>query len=243
MKQLNIFKILIHYIGILCGIMLLLTACGKDEYYEDGGLANPKFDGNVLEYLESKPAEFDTIAQIVRLAGLEQVFTTEEFTFFAPRDENIKELIGTRETFGVNAALYFSARDTIKTLADIDSTIWRKYLERYMFKGKNKLKDYPQIDFDFLSVYGGQNFYSYNKSVSNIGVVFNDAASIKYVGYRQLVISYIADVSEADNWITEKVSSSDIQPSNGIVHVLDYTKHRFGFQASEVINDILESKR
>jgi hypothetical protein len=223
--------------------VVLLGACGKDEYYVDGGLANPVFDGDVLEYLESNPVPFDTIAQIVKLAGLEKVFRSDEFTFFAPRDENIKEMIGTKETGGVNRMLYSSARDTIKTLADVDSTIWRKYLERYMFKGKNKLKDYPQIDFKFLSVYGGQNFYSYNKSVSNIGVVFGDAASIKYVGYRQLTISYIGDISDEDSWITQKVSSSDVQPTNGVVHVLDYTTHFFGFEPSGVRNDIWESKR
>ena len=243
MKKLNIFYILKNYISLICGIVVLLGACGKDEYYVDGGLANPVFDGDVLEYLESNPVPFDTIAQIVKLAGLEKVFRSDEFTFFAPRDENIKEMIGTKETGGVNRMLYSSARDTIKTLADVDSTIWRKYLERYMFKGKNKLKDYPQIDFKFLSVYGGQNFYSYNKSVSNIGVVFGDAASIKYVGYRQLTISYIGDISDEDSWITQKVSSSDVQPTNGVVHVLDYTTHFFGFEPSGVRNDIWESKR
>lgn len=243
MKQLNKSFIMNRLVSFACCMIILLSACKKDEYYVDGGLANPIFDGDVLAYLESKPAEFDTIAQIVKLAGLEKTFRTEEFTFFAPRDENIKELIGTERTNGVNKSLYQAGRDTIKTLADVDSVIWRKYLERYMFKGKNLLKDYPQIDFDYLNVFAGQNYYSYNNSVSKIGVVFGDASSIKYIGYRQLTISYIKDVSQPNSWSTQRITSSDIQPKNGVVHVLNYTQHSFGFDRDEVEIDIMESKR
>ncbi|SRR5690554_3293499 len=230
--------------GIIACILLITTACKKDEYYVDGGRANPVFDGDILAYLESKPMEFDTIAQIVKLAGLEETFRNEEFTFFAPRDENIKRLIGdvTRSN-SANRELFYSGRDTIQTLADVDPAIWRKYLERYMFDGKNKLMDYPQIDYDLLNIYPGQNYISRASTVSNIGVVYNDANNIKYMGYRQLYISLIPDLSQPTTWIVQKVASSDVQPKNGVVHVIDFTSGEFGFNPWEVINDILESKR
>lgn len=229
--------------------VLFATACNKDDYYTDGGLANPHFEGTIMKYLDSKPIEFDTIAQIVRLAGLEEAFNTEEFTFFCPRDRDVKELIGDYRSDGANAALYMLNRDTIKTLSDVDSMIWRKYMLRYMFKGKNLLADYPQIDFNVLNIYPGQNYYAYDNSICNIGVVFNDAVSsdgksvLKYMGYRQLCISYIPNLSNPDVWIAAKVASSDIQPTNGVVHALDYTTVLFGFDSGEVINDIIESKR
>jgi|SRR5690606_12670909 len=229
--------------GIIACILLITTACKKDEYYVDGGRANPIFEGDILAYLESKPMEFDTIAQIVKLAGLEETFRNTEFTFFAPRDENIKTLIGTFDRGGANRELFFAGRDTIQTLADVDSAIWRKYLERYMFQGKNKLMDYPQIDFDVLNIYPGQNYTSYANTVCNIGVVYNDANNIKYMGYRQLYISLIPDLSQPDNWVVQKVASSDVQPRNGVVHVIDFTSGEFGFNSWEVINDIMESKR
>lgn len=234
---------------VIAAFLLIISACKKDDYYIDGGLANAHFNGDMVEYLESKPMEFDSLVQIIKLAGLEETIRKDELTFFAPRDENIKDLIGALDRGGVNSQLYYLGRDTIKTLADVDSAIWRKYLERYLFKGKNLLMDYPQIDFSLLNIYSGQNYYSYNNSVSNIGVVFNDAASsdgssaIKYMGYRQLHISYISDVSRPTNWVTAKVASSDIQPVNGVVHVLDYTSAGFGFHQNEVENDIINSKR
>lgn len=236
----NTFKKLTGF--IIC-ILLLASACKKDDYYVDGGRANPIFDGDILAYLESKPMEFDTIAQIIKLAGLEETFRNTEFTFFAPRDENIKNLIGALDQGGVNQELFLAGRDTIQTLADVDSAIWRKYLERYMFQGKNKLMDYPQIDFDLLNIYPGQNYISYANTVCNIGVVYNDANNIKYMGYRQLYISLIPDLSQPTTWIVQKVASSDVQPRNGVVHVIDFTSGQFGFNPWEVTNDIMESKR
>ncbi len=248
----------------IAAAIILLAGCKRDDYYVDGGLANPIFNGTVLEYLESKP-QLDTIAQIVRLAGLEAEFNSEEFTFFAPSDVNIKRLIGQVNYIGndpaltlinnpwsVNQALYRLSLDTIQTLADVDPAIWRKFLRRYMFRGKHKLMDYPQIDFAILNTFPGQNYYAYDNTVSNIGVVYHDAvrdegkvteSRLKYMGYRQLYISYIPNLSIPNSFTQSPVASSDIQADNGIVHVIDFTQHQFGFNAFEIADDIIQSKR
>jgi hypothetical protein len=250
---------------LLVVLACLLSSCERDDYYVDGGRANPVFDGTILDYLDATP-QLDTIGQLVRLAGLEEHFVADELTFFSPSDVNIKKLIG-RVNYegsdpgwqgnGANQQLYNLGLDTIQTLADVDSAIWRKYLERYMFRGKHKLSDYPQIDFSVLNTFGGQNYYAYNNTVSNIGVVFHEAVNdegkptesrLKYMGYRQLHISYIPNVSIPEAWNTAPVASSDIQPRNGVVHVLDFVGSNFGytgfgFNQQEVINDIIQSKR
>jgi hypothetical protein len=224
-------------------LMILFAACKGDEYYEDGGLAQAKFEGTVMQYLASKPVEFDTLVQVIKLAGMEQNFNNDEFTFFAPRDNSIKSMIGRLDQGGLNKILYNEGRETIKVLADIDSLIWRKYLQRHMFKNKNKLMDYPQIDLAQQAIYPGQTYYAYDNTVCNIGVVYNDAGGIRYQGYRQLTISYIPDVSNPQaNWITVPVSSSDIEPFNGIVHILD-PRGYFGFSDGEMMSEIFDSKR
>lgn len=223
--------------------------CSKDDYYSDGGRAVAQFDGSIMDYLDSKPREFDTIAQIVRLAGMEEQFANEEFTFFAPRDEDIKDLIGSYTAGGLNRTLYERMLDTIVTLEDVKPEIWAFYLKRHMFRGVNKLADYPQIDHNILAVYGGQNYYSMGDAVCNIGVVFNDAISsdgtsnLKYMGYRQLVIGYIPDLSRPTSFGRINIASSDIQPNNGVVHVMDYRSGQFGFSTAEISTDIIESKR
>jgi len=242
MKQLN-NPILCRLFQLLL-IVCCFTACKRDEYYQDGGLAQGKFEGTIVEYLSSKPKEFDTLVQIIKLAGLEPTLNNEEVTFFAPGDVNIKALIGRLDQGGVNRRLYEERRDTIKVLADVDSLIWRKYLMRYIYRGKNKLMDYPQIDINQQAIFPGQIYYSLSNEVANIGVVYNDAGGVKYMGYRQLNISYIPDISRpADNWRTVKISSSDIEPRNGVVHILQVGGNDFGFNQGEVENDILDSKR
>src|SRR3546814_731174 len=198
----------------------------------------------MLEFLQSKPVEFDTSAQLINRARLEDVFQTGDVTFFAPSDTEVKDLIGyvgRNET--LNNELYELGKGTIKVLADVDSLIWKKYLERHLFRGSNFLADYPQIDLGLRQIYPGENYYSLNNTVLNIGVVYHDVNGVKYAGYRQLSISYIPDVSRPnENWFTTMISSSDIKPINGVVHTLSKEKALFGFDHGEFIDDVAASK-
>lgn len=241
----RVFKVITTIIVIwTCG-----TSCSKDDYYTDGERAVAEFDGSIMEYLISKPREFDTIVQIIQLAGMEEKFNNEEFTFFAPRDEDIKTLIGNINTPNLNYDLFSLGLDTIQELSDIDPQIWSFYLQRHIFNGINKLADYPQVDYDLMSVYGGQNFRSQGDAIFNIGVKYNDAVSsdgnsiLKYMGYRQLHIGYITDLGEPLVFNAVPVASSDIQPRNGVVHVLNYIDGQFGFSNNEISSDIIQSKR
>ncbi len=235
----------IKNLAIVAGsLFALFTSCKRDNYYTDGGLANPNYPGNMMEYLEQKPVPFDTIAQIVKLAGLEEMFRKEDFTFFAPDDDVIKRSIGyydpdiTRAR-GLNSFLFRANRDTVKKLSDIDPIVWRKYLLRYMFRGVNRLKDYPQIDNDLLSQYPGQLFYSYSGDVSNIGVVYNSANGVKYIGPRQLQITYVPDIANPTSGISRHlISSSDIKPTNGVVHTLVSDGAALGFDPIDFYNDV-----
>ncbi|HYH57179.1 MAG TPA: hypothetical protein VD772_11235, partial [Anseongella sp.] len=137
--------------------------------------------------------------------------------------------------------------DTVRTLADVDSLIWKKYLERHLFRGSNRLSDYTQLDLNLKPIYPGDNYYSLNNTILNIGVIHHDANGVKYAGYRQLAISYIPDTSRPeDNWFTIRVSSSDIKPRNGVVHTLSREKEEgappfssvFGFDFFEFLNDV-----
>ncbi|MGY4384383.1 hypothetical protein ACVWYN_001409 [Pedobacter sp. UYP24] len=211
----------------ICSVALIMvvSSCSKDKYFIDGGPAKAQFNGSVLQYLQSN-SKFDSIAQIVKLAGMEDVFTNEEITFFAPTDEVIRRTIGIvngsvfETRGGLNQRLFDARKDTIKTLADVPSATWKKYLMRYIFKGKFVLKDYPQLDFNLKPLYPGGFYLGYNNDLANIGVVYNSAAGVSYNGFRQLSISYIPDPANPGNFIPAAIASSDIQPKNGVVHAL-----------------------
>lgn len=230
-------------IFIYASILVIASSCKRDVYYRDGGTAVAEYSGDMLQYLVSKPIPFDSIAKIIKLAGLEESFKKDTFTFFAPDNAYIRNTIGTINTDGLNRRLYDLGKDTLKQLSEISPEIWKKYLQRYMFKGANLLKDYPQIDFNQKLMFPGQLYYSLNKSIVNIGVEFQDANGIKYIGYRQLYISYIPDISRPnDNWFVTKISSSDIHPRNGVVHTLQYNGGNFGFNRNEFFDEVISTR-
>ncbi|HKG04986.1 MAG TPA: hypothetical protein VKB19_00935 [Pedobacter sp.] len=215
-------------------LVMMFASCKNDDYYQDGGKAEPKFNGNIMQYLESNPAKFDTIVQIIKLADLEGVLSNEEVTFFCPTDEVIRRTIGTVNRVlddpykgQLNQYLFDLGKDTIANFSDVPSNIWRKYLMRYIFKGKNVLKDYPQLDFGLTQLYPGGFYRGYNDDLSNIGVVYNSTNGVAYTGYRQLSISFIRDSSTPELSISAAVATSDVQPSNGVVHVLAVTTGQF----------------
>lgn len=229
-----------NIIIVFAGFLLVLAGCKRDEYYKDGGKAQADYPADMLQYLQDKAVPFDTIAQIVKLAGMEETFRKSDFTFFAPDDDVIKRTIGNNKVRGsLNKFLFDAGRDTVKKLSDIDSAIWRKYLQRYMFKGINRLKDYPQIDINLQNQYPGALYYAYSGDVVNIGVIYGDANNIKYIGPRTLVISYIYDINNAQNAVfRNNVSSSDIKPKNGVVHTLQYNEAYFGFNRDDFYQEI-----
>jgi len=218
-KLFRMKKILIAKISLFVLVIYSLCSC-QDKYYEDGGLANPNYNGNMLQYLEQNKA-FDTVAKIVKLAGLEKELTQDELTFFAPSDRSVRYAMD-----NVNFYLEATGKDTI-SIDEISPDIWRKTLMYYMYKGTNRLKDYYQLDITLKSVYPGQFYTSYNGTLVNIGVNYADVNGIKYAGYRSILFSFIPDYNSPDIWYSTPVVSHDIKPSNGVIHALSLN-HTFG---------------
>ncbi|ALL04260.1 hypothetical protein AQ505_01385 [Pedobacter sp. PACM 27299] len=203
-------------------VLLVLTACNKDKYFLDTGVHKAEYDGSILSYLKSKPVYFDSLVRVINLAGMNEIYEKENLTFFAPPSALVHKSV-----MRLNQYLRFNGRDTVSQLEQIKPTVWRQMLALYTFKGTNRLKDYQQIDTTSILAFPGQGYKGYgnldeklNKTM-NIGVIFNDAAGVKYAGYRQVVLSYITDLSQPTRYLNyAQVASSDIAPNNGIIHAL-----------------------
>jgi hypothetical protein len=222
-----------------CGLaaLILLASCSKDKYFENTGTINGSFQGNVLEYLKSKPQYFDSVVKVIRLAGMENVFTTEPITFFAPADSSIRSTIAE-----LNRQLSFQGKPTVYKLEQIKPEVWRTQLARYVFKGKKSMNDYPQLDPGNVAAYPGQIYASYEGDIMNVGVIYNDAGGVKYAGYRQLTLSYIPSPSAPRDylsWYPTTVASVNIAPANGYVHALRYSNHFFGFEVNQFIENAI----
>ncbi len=238
------------YLPVLLGIIVFSSSCSKD-YYKDSGTHPNHYNETVLEYLESKPAHFDSLVKIIKYAGMENIFENNEITFFAPDDSSIINSIQM-----LNQDLYTSGLDTVSDLMQISPDIWKSELSMYIFEGKHLLEDYPQLDLLQIQVFPGQNFQSYGGRTMNIGVIYGDAGDVQYAGYRQLALSYIPSLSAPQSsWYTAYVSSSNIQLNNGVVHDLQFGFHVnqggtnaielgfhfFGFSLNDFISKVMET--
>ena len=224
----------------LLGLMISVvnSACQKDDYFDNTGVLDPNYNGSSLDYLKEKGYQFDSLVKIIHLAGLDNVLENEQVTFFAPGDSSIKLAVET-----LNANLRIFGKDTVSDLSQIAPEVWRKELAMYIFEGENKVVDYPQLDLDALPSFHGQAYTCYDSvRIMNIGAVYDDAAGVKYAGYRHLVLSYIPSYSAPlVNWINAPVASSDIITTNGVIHALRYTSHIFGFDVFKFVTDAQNS--
>ena len=215
-------------------MIVCAMGCQKD-YYKDTGIHKGNFDGTVLEYLESKADYFSKVVKLIKLTGMENIFQSEDITFFAPADSSINRTLAILNQVGEDEGL-----PKVTRVEQISPNVWRKYLARYVFKGKKSMNDYRQLDPGNLSAYSGQIYASYDGSLMNVGVVYDDAGGVKYAGYRHMIISFIPTASaplDYTTWYASDVASANIEPANGYVHALAYANHYFGFSPILFIQD------
>lgn len=211
---------------LVLSVFVLFAACKKD-YYLDGGLAEAKYNGSIYEYLVSKPYLFDSVVQIIDRAGLKDILENDTVTFFCPTDESIGDAMK-----ALNSYRYSNIEDSVH-IDDISPEVWRKFLTMYILEGKYTAATFPRVDPDNIFSYPGINYVMLNGYVLNIGLIYYDYGGAEAVGARILNltdITYNPNNYKLDPRI--QVMSSDIQPKNGVLHVLR-NKHVLGFRGGE----------
>ncbi|MGJ7031431.1 hypothetical protein [Niabella hirudinis] len=222
----------IPLIAYLC-VLLFLSACNKQEYFRDTGLQSGVFDENIYEFLQQRPFLFDSLVQVIDRAGMKEALQKEEVTFFAPPDRSLMLLMN-----AVNGNRYAAGKDSLG-IADIPGDIWRKYLARYVFKGRYLMNDISRIDFARAALYPGQNIESYDGYIMNMGVVYGAYSGTQDVGPRTIWLTAVGDnLTDLSRALTEPVATSNLQPQNGVVHALaGIISFAYGSDFESVVND------
>lgn len=211
---------------VLTCIVMLTQACKKD-YYVDGGLANPHYNGTIYDYLTEKKLYFDTIKQIIDLAGMKDMMTSDTITFFSPTDEVIRVAMNE-----LNAVRYATMKDSVK-MSDLGPEVWRKFLSMYILRGKRVAGTFPRVSTENISAFPGINYIMMDGYILNIGLEYTSYNGVEAVGPRILTVTDVTfDPSNFRNNPKVRVVSSDIQPKNGVIHALSIS-HYFGFRRSE----------
>jgi uncharacterized surface protein with fasciclin (FAS1) repeats len=230
MKKTNNIRLI--FLTII-SVIIALSSC-KKEYYVDGGVHDPNYDGTILQFLKSRPELFDTLVKVLEMGDYATLLNdpNANVTFFAPTSQSIA-----KSMTSLNRSLFQRGQDTVLDVKQVSPEVWEKYLSKYIYRDKYLLKDYPQIDTVDMLAYPGQGYISIGGEAMNIGTFYNDVRTknsagveqiVKYAGYRQVLINY-----------SNPVATSDIQPTNGVVHVLQYFKHSFGFYSFDFASDAL----
>lgn len=230
---------------LLVSVLALILITGCKKYYFDTGLHDAKYNGTILQYMKEKKTFFDSTLVVINLAGMNDVLDKENVTFFAPPSGSV-----TKSIKRLNNYLRTVGKDTVSQLGQINPAVWKNTLSQYIFKGSFLLKDYPQRDTVSYLAYPGQNYTSYSNRIMNVGVIFNDAimtnssgaeiSRVAYAGYRQLYLGYIPDLSNPQQALQNNpVATSDIQASNGVLHVLTKVKHNLGFNTDTFIEQVI----
>ncbi len=233
---------IMHLLIAFVLVPVLMNNCTDDSYLKDGGTCDPNFDGTIMEFLQFKSPEnepnndyFSDLIKIIRLAGMEDVIEQDNITFFAPTNWSIRNSMNF-----LNRIWYQQmGQDSVKSLEQVKPQVWKEFLSMYIIEGRYRLKDIPQIDTTAIAAYPGQTYISYGGVPMNAGVVYGDARGVKYVGPRQILYSYIYDITISD-MKNAYIATSDIQPRNGVVHVIRLTDHDFGFDKNNFATQAIQ---
>jgi len=218
----------LHLIVAVLLTTLLLNACKKD-YYVDGGLADPHYNGSIYDYLVNTPYWFDTISYIIDRAGMKEILQRDTVTFFSPTDDAVKVVMN-----ALNEYRYYNVQDSVH-LQDIDPEVWKYFLSMYILKGKYLAKQFARVDPVNVYAYPGINYVMGGGYVLNIGLIYQNYNNVEAVGPRIIRLTDITyDPQNFQNNPSIIVATSDIQPKNGVLHVLN-NNHVFGFRGGTFI--------
>ena len=203
---------------LIAGILFVLSACDTKQTIIDTGISNPYFDGTMMEYLRSDNYNWALTVEMIEHAGLTDLFegtvdSLPTITFFAPPSYSILRFLWESQEKGDPNSYY-------KKVNDIPVNLCREFILKHVVKGKH-LKE--SIKFRNMSYYinaaeqdggthltclNGNRITAYLERESYAGVA--DAGAIKMHLFSWTADSYVP------------LASPDIQPTNGVVHALNY---------------------
>lgn len=223
------FKLLCN-LGFPLIFLLIMASCQKQEdYFKDGGLSDPHYEGSIYDYLNENPYWFDTVTYIIEQAGMADMLDGDTVTFFSPTDDAVRVAMD-----ALNAYRYSHVEDSVY-LEDIGPEVWRYFLSMHLLKGKFLAKNFARVDPDNVYAYPGIDYFTSEGFIVNIGLIYEDYKGVRDVGPRIIRLTDItADPEHFRNCPSVTVMSSDIQPRNGVLHVLN-NSYALGFQVDRFV--------
>lgn len=184
-------------IVFILGIFISITGCSTNWNFENTGLAEEHFDGNMYEYLKSDSYNWDSIRLIIERAELIPLFEGDEaLTFIGPTNHSVRKWMN---------------KQGISSIEKIEKDVCVKMVKDHLFAGRILRDDIAwgqpktQEAGKIYTALSGKEIWMCVLR-DNYGSVIEGGAKVIYL---------------RGNVATD-VASSNIQPTNGIVHSLNY---------------------
>lgn len=197
----------IYIVGVM--FLFCIISCTKDNYI-DTGISKSRFDGNMLEYMESHSYDWDSTVVMIRHAGADMV------TLFEGREPGHEEI-----TFlGItnHSIRRYLLMNGINSVRDLDPEWCRSILLQHVIDRKLYRKDIPEGKLgDFGTVgEGGVVVNTLAGTQVWMYVVLQEANGIKEHAARPIFLNFMRANKNFN------IASGDIEPDNGLVHALEY---------------------
>ena len=199
----------------------MLSACTQQNVINTG-VSSPYHDCNIMDYLRSDKYNWELTVQMIEHAGLTDLFegrvdTLPEITFWGIPSYSIQRFIfDSQENEDI---------ETVYTkVTEIPQSLCREFLLKHVTKGKilkadiaykNKkyeINEEGQDGGTWITCLAGNRFIAYREGSDYGGVPDAGSVSLKCWSFK---------------WGKIPMASPDIQPTNGVVHALNYS-YRLG---------------
>lgn len=206
----------LRWFYIFMGFLLLFGSCRKDGgAYKRSNANDHPFEGNVYEYLKSKPGLFDSLLYVIDRLGLADTLKKEDITLFAPTNESFVQVVNKKN---LGRTLKGKPRVYLK---DVDPSFLDSLICRYIIRGSYSADSLTLTD--GVMLYGVRYNYPMNAKL-------HTASASGYIGGGPgTIYFYYTNRSVfTTDWIMSTADAINIKTTNGYVHILEDI-HPFGF--------------
>jgi hypothetical protein len=211
---------MIKLIKTIALIGVLFMAGCKDSYFADGGNLpadeSGKLNVSTMDYLTSHGAQFDTLARLIKLTGLETAVNAKGNTFLAPRDYSIHNFF---------KLLYPDPEKrpaTLEAIPPAEMALIKQILEEYIIPDNEIVRSKLATTYSYATTYGGKK--------ARFNIVTDDYLGNVNMGAKYIIFSLnTSPAGQKEIYQSVQVATADLLSTNGVVHVLTSDAHIFGF--------------
>lgn len=223
-------RVIAMNIGMVLVLGLLLTACKKDKYKNDGGVHNPNVNMTTYDFLKQH-GSFDSLVKAIDMAGLKDMVNSD-ITFFAVPDWGVREWMLAKKRLKI---IETGNENIVFGMKDLNAAVLKDSLRMYMFQGKVTRENLDTKGKYFTSLFGSMGpdvrLYIKLRRIQNYNSYLE---YVDYVNFTKVIGTLDADeldFSAIPNELkdkTEDCQTSGIITTTGVLHVLN-NRHRLFF--------------